>query len=81
MTSQRPPPPPPSPPAEKATACQDQAGQTSTGNGSRHANSVTNSVKRHNVWVSQDASGRNVHPTERDDLVIGHGQGVDSVRG
>src|SRR5437660_12582975 len=27
---------PPSPPAEKASACQDQAGQASAGDGSRH---------------------------------------------
>jgi len=28
--------PPPSPPAEKATACQDQAGQASTRDGTRY---------------------------------------------
>src|SRR3981189_815039 len=32
--------PPPSPPAEKATARQDQAGQSSTGDGGGHAHTV-----------------------------------------
>src|SRR5262245_57043706 len=51
---------PPSPPAEKATACQDQAGKASTDDGAGNWNSTFdgNVVDRYVRWRKSDTANR-----------------------